>query len=51
MPGERVLVLSAVSKGLSYTESCLSGRFRHGCVIWQLCRQEAKKRCKEVTGS
>lgn len=37
-----------MSVGLSCNESCLYCRFRPGCVIWELCRQEARKRCREV---
>ena len=29
------------------TDPCLYCKFRPGCVIWELCRQEAKKRCKD----
>jgi hypothetical protein len=29
------------------TDPCLYCKFRQGCVIWELCRKEAKKRCKE----
>jgi hypothetical protein len=29
------------------TDPCLYCKFRPGCVIWELCRKEAKKRCKE----
>jgi hypothetical protein len=32
------------------TDPCLYCKFRPGCVIWELCRQEAKKRCKEEEG-
>ncbi len=30
------------------TDPCLYCKFRPGCVIWELCRKEAKKRCKEA---
>ncbi len=29
------------------TDPCLYCKFRPGCVIWELCRKVAKKRCKE----
>ncbi len=29
------------------TDPCLYCKFRPGCVIWELCRKEARKRCKE----
>ncbi|MFI5331687.1 MAG: hypothetical protein ACHQ2F_11765 [Desulfobaccales bacterium] len=29
------------------TDPCLYCKFRPGCVIWELCRKEAKKRCRE----
>ena len=29
------------------TDPCLYCKFRPGCVIWELCRKEAKKRCQE----
>jgi hypothetical protein len=29
------------------TDPCLYCKFRTGFVIWELCRQEARKRCKE----
>jgi len=29
------------------TDPCLYGKFRRECVIWELCRKEARKRCKE----
>ena len=32
------------------TDPCLYCKFRPGCVIWELCRKEARKRCKENEG-
>jgi hypothetical protein len=32
------------------TDPCIYCKFRQGCVIWELCRKEAKKRCKEEEG-
>jgi len=32
------------------TDPCLYCKFRQGCVIWELCRKEARKRCKENAG-
>jgi hypothetical protein len=32
------------------TDPCLYCKFRPGCVIWELCRKEAKKRCQENEG-
>ena len=32
------------------TDPCLYCKFRPGCVIWELCRKEARKRCKEQEG-
>jgi hypothetical protein len=29
------------------TDPCLYCKFRQSCVIWELCRKEARKRCKE----
>ena len=29
------------------TDPCLYCKFRRGCVIWELCRKEARKRCQE----
>ena len=29
------------------TDPCLYCKFRPGCVIWELCRKEARKRCQE----
>lgn len=29
------------------TDPCLYCKFRQGCVIWELCGKEAKKRCQE----
>jgi hypothetical protein len=29
------------------TDPCLYCKFRQGCVIWELCRWEARKRCRE----
>jgi hypothetical protein len=29
------------------TDPCLYCKFRRECVIWELCRKEARKRCKE----
>ncbi len=29
------------------TDPCAYCKFRQGCVIWELCRKEAKKRCQE----
>jgi hypothetical protein len=29
------------------TDPCLYCKFRPECVIWELCRKEAKKRCKD----
>ena len=29
------------------TDPCLYCKFRPGCVIWELCRKQAKKRCQE----
>ncbi len=29
------------------TAPCLYCKFRTGCVIWELCRKEARKRCQE----
>ncbi len=29
------------------TDPCLYCKFRPGCVIYELCRKEARKRCKE----
>ena len=28
------------------TDPCLYCKFRRGCVIWELCRKEARKRCQ-----
>lgn len=33
------------------TDPCLYCKFRRGCVIWELCRKEARKRCKEEAGT
>ena len=30
------------------TDPCLYCKFRQGCVIWELCRKEARKRCKDA---
>jgi hypothetical protein len=30
------------------TDPCLYCKFRQSCVIWELCRKEARKRCKEA---
>jgi hypothetical protein len=30
------------------TDPCLYCKFRRECVIWELCRKEARKRCKEM---
>ncbi len=30
------------------TDPCLYCKFRPSCVIWELCRKEARKRCKEM---
>ena len=30
------------------TDPCLYCKFRPGCVIWELCRKEARKRCQEL---
>ena len=30
------------------TDPCLYCKFRQSCVIWELCRKEARKRCKEL---
>ena len=30
------------------TDPCLYCKFRPSCVIWELCRKEAKKRCKDA---
>jgi len=32
------------------TDPCLYCKFRQSCVIWELCRKEARKRCKENEG-
>jgi hypothetical protein len=32
------------------TDPCLYCKFRRECLIWELCRQEAKKRCQENEG-
>ena len=32
------------------TDPCLYCKFRQSCVIWELCRKEARKRCKELEG-
>ena len=32
------------------TDPCLYCKFRQSCVIWELCRKEARKRCKENQG-
>jgi hypothetical protein len=32
------------------TDPCLYCKFRQSCVIWELCRKEARKRCKELAG-
>jgi hypothetical protein len=32
------------------TDPCLYCKFRRECVIWELCRKEARKRCKENEG-
>lgn len=29
------------------TDPCLYCKFLTGCVIWELCRKEARKRCQE----
>jgi hypothetical protein len=29
------------------TDPCLYCKYRQSCVIWELCRKEARKRCKE----
>jgi len=30
------------------TDPCLYCKYRRECVIWELCRKEARKRCKEL---
>lgn len=30
------------------TDPCVYCKFRPGCLIWELCRKEAKKRCQEA---
>jgi hypothetical protein len=29
------------------TDPCQYCKFRPGCIIWENCRKEAKKRCRE----
>ena len=29
------------------TDPCAYCKFRQGCIIWEQCRKEAKKRCQE----
>ena len=29
------------------TDPCLYCKFRPGCFIWEKCRREARKRCKD----
>jgi len=32
------------------TDPCLYCKFRRQCVIWEMCRKIARKRCKEKEG-
>jgi len=33
---------------LACTDPCEYCRHRPSCIIWELCRQEARKRCQEM---
>ena len=33
------------------TDPCLYCKFRPGCFIWELCRKEARKRCREESAN